>query len=123
LAAIILYVEDDPIQRQLIAQMLEWGGYTVELAEDGREGVDKATSRLPDLIMMDLRLPRMDGYAAIKAIRSQAETAHIPILALSSLTGERDKKQAMDAGANAYFVKPIDLTQLLSILKTYLAED
>ena len=78
----ILYVEDHPAQRDIMAQMLELSGYSVAVASDGVEGVDQARAWNPDLILMDLRMPRMDGFEAIKILRSDPSTAGIPIIAI-----------------------------------------
>ncbi|GEM_PF-984685 len=120
----ILYVEDHPVQRDILAQMLELNGFEVAVANDGLEGVEKARSWLPDLILMDLRMPRMDGFEAIKAIRSKNETANIPIIAFSAYGYVYvDKVRALVAGADEYFTKPIDLSRLLTIISNCLQDD
>ena len=116
----ILYVEDHPAQRDIMAQMLELGGFEVDVASDGQEGVDKAVSWLPDIILMDLRMPRMDGFEAIQHIRKNDDTATTPIIAISAWASGKHKKRAMDAGANEHFTKPVDLNRLMATINTYL---
>ncbi|NIP24734.1 MAG: response regulator [Phycisphaerae bacterium] len=119
----ILYVEDHPAQRDIMAQMLELGGFEVDVAGDGIEGVEKATSWLPDIILMDLRMPRMDGFEAIEKIRGIESTAKIPIIAISAWASGKHKKRALDAGANEHFTKPVDLNRLMTTINTYLKDN
>jgi CheY-like chemotaxis protein len=119
----ILYVEDHPAQRDIMAQMLELGGFEVDVASDGVEGVEKATSWLPNIILMDLRMPRMDGFEAIETIRADERTANTPIIAISAWASGKHKKRALDAGANEHFTKPVDLNRLMTTINTYLQED
>jgi len=118
----VLYVEDHPAQRDILAQMLELNGFEVAVASDGLEGVEKARSWLPNLILMDLRMPRMDGFEAIKAIRTETETANIPIIAISAWASAKHKERALSAGANEHFTKPVDLSRLLITIGKYLTE-
>lgn len=115
----ILYVEDHPAQRDILAQMLELNGFDVAVAGDGLEGVDKARSWQPDLILMDLRMPKMDGFEAIKVIRSTESTQGIPIIAISAWASAKHKERALDAGANEHFTKPVDLNRLLNTIGRY----
>jgi CheY-like chemotaxis protein len=116
----ILYVEDHPAQRDIMAQMLELSGYEVAAACDGVDGVEQAHSWRPDLILMDLRMPRMDGFEAIKVLRSDPETADIPIIAISAWASAKHKERALDAGADEHFTKPVDLNRLLETINRYL---
>jgi len=116
----VLYVEDHPAQRDILAQMLELNGFEVDVASDGLEGVDKARSWLPDLILMDLRMPKMDGFEAIKAVRSEETTKDIPIIAISAWASSKHKERAMESGANEHFTKPVDLNRLLTTINRYL---
>lgn len=120
LVAKILYVEDHPAQRDIMAQMLELGGFDVEVASNGEEGVEKALSWLPDIILMDLRMPRMDGFEAIEIIRANEATAKTPIVAISAWASGKHKKRALDAGASEHFTKPVDLNRLMITIKEYL---
>jgi CheY-like chemotaxis protein len=116
----ILYIEDHPAQRDIMAQMLELSGYEVAVASDGIEGVEQAHSWNPDLILMDLRMPRMDGFDAIRELRKGPDTADIPIIAISAWASAKHKDRAMEAGANEHFTKPVDLPRLLETIKRYL---
>jgi len=118
----ILYVEDHPAQRDIMAQMLELGGFEVEVANNGEEGVEKAIEWLPDIVLMDLRMPRMDGFEAIELIRANEATADTPIIAISAWASGKQKKRAMDAGATEHFTKPVDLNRLMTTIKGYLKE-
>ena len=119
----VLYIEDHPAQRDILAQMLELNGFEVSVASDGVEGVEKTRAWLPDLILMDLRMPRMDGFEAIKIIRSEEETAHIPIIAISAWASAKHKERALAAGANEHFTKPVDLNRLLTTIGRYLKDE
>ncbi len=118
----ILYVEDHPAQRDIMAQMLELGGFEVEVASNGEEGSQKAIEWLPDIILMDLRMPRMDGFEAIEIIRANQATANTPIIAISAWASGKHKKRALDAGATEHFTKPVDLNRLMTTIKGYLKE-
>jgi two-component system cell cycle response regulator DivK len=116
----ILYIEDHPAQRDIMAQMLELSGYEVAVASDGIEGVEQAHSWNPDLILMDLRMPRMDGFEAIRELRKGPDTADIPIIAISAWASSKHKERAMNAGANEHFTKPVDLPRLLETINRFL---
>jgi CheY-like chemotaxis protein len=116
----ILYIEDHPAQRDIMAQMLELSGYEVAVASDGIEGVEQALSWNPDLILMDLRMPRMDGFDAIRELRKGPDTADIPIIAISAWASSKHKERAMNAGANEHFTKPVDLPRLLETINRFL---
>jgi CheY-like chemotaxis protein len=103
-----------------MAQMLELSGYEVAVASDGIEGVEQARSWSPDLILMDLRMPRMDGFEAIRELRKGPDTADIPIIAISAWASAKHKERAMEAGANEHFTKPVDLSSLLQTINRYL---
>ena len=118
----ILYIEDHPAQRDIMAQMLELSGYEVIVASDGLEGVDQARSWGPDLILMDLRMPRMDGFEAIRELRKDPITAAIPIIAISAWASAKHKERAVEAGANEHFTKPVDISRLLETINRFLKE-
>ena len=118
----ILYVEDHPAQRDIMAQMLELNGYEVAVASDGIEGVEQARSWSPDLILMDLRMPRMDGFEAIRELRREPGTADIPIIAISAWASAKHKDRAMESGANDHFTKPVELPRLLEAINRFLPE-
>jgi CheY-like chemotaxis protein len=105
-----------------MAQMLELSGYEVAVACDGIDGVERALSWHPDLILMDLRMPRMDGFEAIKELRKDPATADIPIIAISAWASAKHKERAIEAGANEHFTKPVDLSRLLETINRFLSQ-
>ncbi|MEM8531943.1 MAG: response regulator [Chloroflexota bacterium] len=116
----ILLVEDDPMNRDLIARYLQWEGYQVSTAADGAEAIASVKTRRPDLILMDMKLPIMDGWQATRQLKSAEETREIPIIALTAYALTEDRTQAMEAGCDAYETKPVDFTRLLVKLRQYL---
>lgn len=116
----ILVVEDNPDNRILITDVLTSLNYEVLVAVDGEEGVRKAESEVPDLILMDLSLPQMDGWTATGHIKSNPELQHIPIVALTAHAMVGDRERALEAGCDDYVSKPIDLRELASKLAQYL---
>ncbi len=116
----ILIVEDNPDNRTLITDILEALQYSVIEAVDGVQGVAKATAEQPDLILMDLSLPQMDGWTATRHIKSNQQLKHIPIVALTAHAMIGDREKALEAGCDDYISKPIDLLELQSKLTHYL---
>lgn len=109
----ILYVEDNDDNVYVITHRLGRAGFTVMVARDGEQGVAMAGSERPDLILMDLRLPVIDGWEAAQRIKSDPTTRHIPILALSAHAMAGDRAKALAAGCDDYDTKPVDLPRLL----------
>ena len=101
----ILVAEDDRFLRKAAEMALKRQGYTVLTAADGEEALRTARSVLPDLILLDLIMPKLNGFDVLQALKKDAPTAHIPVIILSNLGQDRDVQQAMDAGAAAYFIK------------------
>ena len=101
----ILVAEDDRFLRKAAEMALKRQGYTVLTAADGEEALRAAQSELPDLILLDLIMPKLNGFDVLQALKKDAPTAHIPVIILSNLGQDRDVQQAMDAGAAAYFIK------------------
>jgi CheY-like chemotaxis protein len=101
----ILVAEDDRFLRKAAEMALKRQGYTVLTAADGEEALRAARSVLPDLILLDLIMPKLNGFDVLQALKKDAPTAHIPVIILSNLGQDRDVQQAMDAGAAAYFIK------------------
>ena len=116
----ILLVEDNEMNRDMLSRRLTRKGFEVEIAVDGQEGVDKATSMLPDLILMDLSLPVLDGWGATKAIKANPQTSNIPIIALTAHAMAGDREKALEAGADEYDTKPIELKRLLGKINSFL---
>ncbi|MDJ0755656.1 MAG: response regulator [Ardenticatenaceae bacterium] len=118
----ILIAEDEPDIRELIELSLGYGGYEVAAARDGQEAVEMALTDSYDLIMMDVRMPRMTGYEACRALKKRPEFSDIPIVFVSAKGQDKDIKEGMAAGATAYIVKPFEPEQLLQKVKEILAE-
>lgn len=116
----ILLVEDNQDSREGLARRLLRRGYEVVLACDGREGVDLAGSAAPDLILMDINLPVLDGWEATRLIRSVDETRAIPIIALTAHALTSDRQKTLDAGCDDYHTKPVELTRLLNQIESLL---
>lgn len=108
----ILIVEDNAANRALLQAVLKPAGHELLLAEDGRAGVETALREKPDLILMDVMLPVMDGYEATHLIKQNPMTRHIPIVAITANDDPSERERALDAGCDGYITKPID-TQLL----------
>jgi two-component system, cell cycle response regulator len=106
--ATILIVEDNPLNLELATDLLTAEGYSIHQARSGEEGVRVALAELPALILMDLRLPGMDGFAALRGIRGNPRTAQIPVVALTAQAMNGDKEAVLAAGFNGYISKPID---------------
>jgi twitching motility two-component system response regulator PilH len=109
----ILVVEDSPTERQVLNEMLTSKGYEVVLAANGDEGVAKAKSEQPDLVIMDVVMPGVNGFQATRSITRDDSTKHIPVIICTTKGLETDKIWGMRQGALAYLVKPIDHQQLL----------
>jgi two-component system cell cycle response regulator DivK len=116
----ILVVEDNLDNYELVRTILEIAGYDTFLAVNGRDGVNAARKQKPDLILMDLALPEMDGWEATKLIREDPETVHIPMVALTAYSLPRERKRALDAGVDAYLSKPFDANQLIQLVENTL---
>lgn len=119
----ILYVEDIKTNVYVLEHRLKRAGYTVVIASDGEKGVAVAIAERPQLIIMDLGLPVLDGWEATRRLRSLPETRHIPIIALSAhaMPGEREK--ALEAGCDDYDTKPVDFARLLEKMRALLPGD
>ena len=118
----ILLVEDNPATIDVIQKELEFLGYESVVAEDGKEGVEKASSYLPDLIIMDISLPKMDGLEASTAIRKNPKTQAIPILAATARALPGDKEKCLQAGCDDYIAKPFTHRELGAAIKKLLKE-
>lgn len=110
----ILIVEDNEMNRDMLSRRLIKKGFEIIIAIDGEEGVKKTISEKPDLILMDMSLPVMDGWEATKKLKSNSDTSKIPIIALTAHAMAQDKEKALAAGCDEYDTKPIDLNRLLS---------
>jgi len=116
----ILIVEDNEMNRDMLSRRLERKGYDIVMAEDGQKGVDMSKSENPDLILMDLSLPVMDGWEATSTIKANNNTKDIPIIVLTAHAMAGDREKALEAGADEYDTKPIDFKRLLGKIKDYI---
>jgi CheY-like chemotaxis protein len=119
---VILIVEDDPKNLKLIRDLLQIRGYTALEATDGKQGVDMARAKMPDLILMDIQMPVMDGFEAISILKADPVTKSIPIIALTAFAMQGDREKCMDAGCNDYITKPLDTRAFVTKVKEYLVK-
>ena len=118
----ILLVEDDPMIRNLLSRRLTIGGYQVIMASDGAQAVQSARINLPELIVMDMGLPVLNGWQATHRIRSMPITRSIPIIALTAYAMKEDRMKCLAVGCNEYETKPVDFTRLLEKIRALLTE-
>ena len=118
----ILYVEDNEDNLYMLTNRLYREGYEMAIATDGEEGVKMSRSESPDLIVMDLGLPVLDGWEAIRQIKSSPETKHIPIIALTAHAMSYDRAKAREAGCDDFDTKPVDMPRLLEKIRSLLKE-
>jgi two-component system cell cycle response regulator DivK len=116
----ILYVEDNDDNIYMLKQRLERKGFEVLVARDGRAGVEAAREHMPDLILLDLGLPVLDGWEAARLLKQDERTRAIPIIALSAHAMAGDRVAALEAGCNDYGTKPVDFRQLLEKMEVLL---
>lgn len=116
----ILLVEDNELNRDMLSRRLERKGYEVVLAVDGGEGVAMAGTEQPDIILMDMSLPVLDGWEATRQIKRNPSTAHVPVIALTAHAMSGDREQAITAGCDDYDTKPVELPRLLDKIETLL---
>jgi len=109
----LLLVEDNEMNRDMLSRRLERKGYELIMAKDGGEGVELAKSEMPDLILMDMSLPVLDGWEATRIIKADDATRKIPVIALTAHAMSGDREKAIEAGCDEYDTKPIDLPRLL----------
>ena len=118
----ILLVEDNEMNRDMLSRRLAKKGHEVMLAVDGGEGVAMAKSEQPDLILMDMSLPVLDGWEATRAIRAETSTQAIPIIALTAHAMDGERAKALEAGCNDFDTKPVDLPRLLEKIEQHMAK-
>jgi two-component system cell cycle response regulator DivK len=119
----ILLVEDNEMNRDMLSRRLERKGFDVVMAVDGQAGVEMASSASPDLILMDLSLPIIDGWEATRQIKADAATQKIPVIALTAHAMAGDEQKAIEAGCDDYDTKPVDLKRLLGKIENFLGAD
>ena len=116
----ILLVEDNEMNRDMLSRRLERRGFQVVIAVDGKQGVDLAQSETPDLILMDMSLPIIDGWEATRQLKAMEAMKSVPIIALTAHAMSGDREKALEAGCNDYDTKPIELPRLLGKIEALL---
>jgi two-component system cell cycle response regulator DivK len=119
----VLYIEDNPSNRLLVLRVLSAEGHTVLEAESGRQGMAVATRELPDLILVDISMPDMDGYEVAARLRGLGKAGRMPIVALTANVLPGDRERALQAGCDGYIEKPLDVDLLPSQVEAFLSED
>lgn len=116
----ILLVEDNEMNRDMLSRRLTRNGFEVVVAVNGQEGVDLATSEMPDLILMDMSLPILDGWEATRQVKTNPATANIPVIALTAHAMAQDKADALAAGCDEFDTKPVELPRLMGKINALL---
>ena len=116
----ILYVEDNEDNIYMLTRRLKKKGFEIVIANDGREGISKAKTEKPDLILMDLSLPELDGWEATRLIKADRETSQIPVIALSAHAMKEHMDKALEVGCDDYDTKPVDIKRLLEKISKFL---
>lgn len=118
----ILYVEDNPLNMRLVRKILKHAGYEMIEAEDGLTGINKAKSEKPILILMDINLPDIDGLEVATRLKSNAELAKIPIIALTANAMVGDEQRYLNAGCDGYLSKPVSRSQLIEAVTSFVSQ-
>lgn len=118
----ILLVEDNEMNRDMLSRRLQKRGYEVVIAEDGEQGVRLAQSEAPALVLMDMSLPVLDGWEATRQLKADPATRSIPVIALTAHAMAGDRERALEAGADDFDTKPVELTRLLEKIEVLLAK-
>ena len=116
----ILLVEDNEMNRDMLSRRLQRKGYDVVLALDGETGVEMTRTEVPDLVLMDMSLPVLDGWEATRRLKADAATQHIPVIALTTHAMSGDREKALEAGCDDYDIKPIEFPRLLGKIEALL---
>jgi CheY-like chemotaxis protein len=118
----ILLVEDNEMNRDMLSRRLARKGYDVVIATDGQQGIDMARSDAPDLVLMDMSLPVLDGWEATRRLKHSDETRHLPVIALTAHAMSGDRERALEAGCDDYDTKPIEFPRLLEKIEALLGQ-
>ncbi|BBM82730.1 response regulator [Candidatus Uabimicrobium amorphum] len=119
----ILLVEDNELNYDMLMRRLKRKGFNTILAVDGEQAIEKAQSQNPDLILMDMSLPKIDGWEATRRIKQHPQTQNIPIIALTAHAMVGDREKALEAGCDEYDTKPVDLKRLISKINIFLTKE
>ncbi len=122
MAKTILIVDDDPKNLELFGDLLRVVGYMIIEATDGMQGIELARTKQPDLILMDINMPIMDGYEAIRILKGDTNTRNIPVIALTSYAMKGDKERILAMGCDGYIAKPIDVDDFLERVAAFIAD-
>lgn len=122
-AYIVLVIEDNPSNMKLVENMLEMSGYSVLKAGDAETGLNIAMERIPDIIIMDIQLPGMDGLTATGLLKKDGTTSHIPVIAITSFAMKGDENRIKDAGCDSYIPKPFDYREFLGVVESFLSKE
>jgi two-component system cell cycle response regulator DivK len=117
----ILLVEDNEMNRDMLSRRLQRKGFQVVLALDGQTGVEMSQTQAPDLILMDMSLPVLDGWEATRRLKADTATRHIPVIALTAHAMSSDREKALEAGCDDYDTKPVELPRLLAKIEALLS--
>ena len=123
MAAKILLVEDNEMNRDMLSRRLIRKGFDVVIAEDGVKGLELANAEMPDLILMDMSLPVMDGWEATRRLKADDKTSAIPVIALTAHAMSNDRDKALEAGCDDYDTKPVELPRLLDKMNSLLGSE
>ena len=118
----VLVVEDNEMNRDMLARRLQRRGYEVIVSVDGEDGVNKARSDSPDIILMDMDLPVLDGWAATRQLKASPETQSIPVIALTAHAMAGDREKALEAGCDDYDTKPVEFSRLTKKIESLLGK-
>ena len=117
----ILLVEDNEMNRDMLSRRLQRKGYQVVLAMEGKSGMEMTQTQAPDLVLMDMSLPVLDGWEATRRLKADAATRHIPVIALTAHAMSSDREKALEAGCDDYDTKPVELPRLLAKIEALLS--
>ena len=119
----ILLVEDNELNRDMLSRRLGKKGFEVLIAADGREGAALARAQLPDLVLMDMRLPDLDGWHVTQLLKEDPTTSRIPVIALTAHAADRDRETALEAGCDDFDTKPVEMERLLGKIEALLGRE